>query len=114
MALFAKNKVRVREDSIPVDLITVKVDYSDSTNANDCGACNMMNTVYRRLGAQYMTPAQRYYDGTYDNGDVHLTGLQLNHSTANHPIAMYRDFSGTGTSLKFYAKGNWISPCWMR
>jgi len=107
VALFAKNKVRVREDSIPVDLITVKVDYSDSTNANDCGACNMMNTVYRRLGAQYMTPAQRYYDGTYDNGDVHLTGLQLNHSTANHPIAMYRDFSGTGTSLKFYAKGNW-------
>ena len=111
VALFAKNKVRVREDSIPVDLITVKVDYSDSTNANDCGACNMMNTVYRRLGSQYMTPAQRYYDGTYDIGSgqsaIHLTGLQLNHSTANHPIAMYRDLDGTGASLIFYAKGNW-------
>lgn len=107
VALFAKNKVRVGENTIPVDLITVKVDYSDSTNANDCGACNLMNIVYRRLGSQYMTPAQRYYDGTYDNGDIHLTGLQLNHSTANHPIAMYRDLDGTGTSLIFYAKGNW-------
>lgn len=107
VALFAKNKVRVGENTIPVDLITVKVDYSDSTNANDCGACNMMNIVFRRLGAQYMTPAQRYYDGTYDNGDVHLTDLQLNHSTANHPIAMYRDLDGTGASLIFYAKGNW-------
>lgn len=107
VALFAKNKVRVGENTIPVDLITVKVDYSDSTNANDCGACNMMNIVFRRLGAQYMTPAQRYYDGTYDNGDIHLTDLQLNHSTANHPIAMYRDLDGTGASLIFYAKGNW-------
>ena len=107
VALFAKNKVRVGENTIPVDLITVKVDYSDSTNANDCGACNMMNTVFRRLGSQYMTPAQRYYNGTYVNGDIHLTGLQLNHSTANHPIAMYRDLDGTGASLIFYAKGNW-------
>lgn len=111
VALFAKNKVRVKEDSIPVDLITVKVDYSDSTNANDCGACNIMNTVYRALGSQYMTPAQRYYDGTYDIGSgqsaIHLTGLPLNHSTANHPIAMYRDADGTGSSLVFYAKGNW-------
>ena len=111
VALFAKNKVRVKEDSIPVDLITVKVDYSDSTNANDCGACNIMNTVYRALGSQYMTPAQRYYDGTYDIGSgqsaIHLNGLQLNHSTANHPIAMYRDADGTGSSLVFYAKGNW-------
>ena len=109
--LFANNKVRVKEDSIPVDVITVKVDYSDSTNANDCGACNMMNATYRALGSQYMTPAQRYFDGTYDIGSgdnaVHLTGLKMNHSTANHPIAMYRDADGTGTSLKFYAKGNW-------
>ena len=111
VALFANNKIRVGENTIPVDVITVKVDYSDSTNANDCGCCNQMNATYRALGGKYLTPAQRYYDGTYDVGSgdtaVHLEGLQLNHSTANHPIAMYRDVDGTGANTYFYAKGNW-------
>ena len=110
-ALMANNKIRVGESTIPVDVITVKVDYSDSTNVNDCGACNQMNATYRALGGKYLTPAQRYYDGTYDIGSgenaVHLEGLQLNHSTANHPIAMYRDTDGTGANTYFYAKGNW-------
>ena len=110
-ALFEKNKVRVGENTIPVDVITVKVDYSDSTNANDCGVCNMMNASYRALGGKYLTPAQRYFDGTYSIGSgaaqVNLTGLQLNHSTANHPIAMFRDPDGNGSNIYFYAKGNW-------
>ena len=33
-ALAAINKVQIHEDSIPVDIITIKVDYSDSSNAN--------------------------------------------------------------------------------
>jgi len=109
--LMANNKIRVGENTIPVDVITVKVDFSDSTNANDCGACNMMNATYRALGPQFMTPAQRFYDGTYSIGSgdnaVNLTGLLLNHSTANHPIAMFRDPDGTGANMYFYAKGNW-------
>lgn len=105
--LFALNKVRVGDNTIPVDIITVKVDYSDSSNANDCGACNMMNATYRMLGANYLTPVQRFFNGHWDSGDVHLTGLQLNHSTANHPIAMYRSETGTLSDLVFYAKGNW-------
>lgn len=108
VALIARNKVRVGESTIPVDLITVKVDYSDSTNANDCGACNMMNATYRMLGADYMTPAQRYFDGTYKvSDDLTLTGLQLNHSTANHPIAAYRSTTEALNNPYFYAKGNW-------
>lgn len=115
-ALAAQNKVRVGEDTIPVDVITVKVDYSDSSNANDCAACNLMNATYRALAAvpgdeDYMTPAQRYFDGTYDvgNGDgaVHLTGLKMNHSTANHPIAMFRSDEQSGSNPYFHAKGNW-------
>ena len=109
--LAANNKVRVGEDSIPVDIITVKVDYSDSSNANDCAACNLMNATYRALGDDYKTPAQRYYDGTYDIGigdnAVHLDGLTLNHSTANHPIAMYRSAEQSGSNPSFHAKGNW-------
>ena len=106
-ALAAINKVQVHEDSIPVDIITVKVDYSDSSNANDCGVCDMMNATFRALGRNYMTPAQRAFDGTWKKGTVQLEGLVMNHSTANFPVAMYRSKSDTGSSPYFHSKGNW-------
>lgn len=106
-ALFAMKKVRVIENSIPVDVITIKVDYSNSGGANDCSVCDMINATYRALGEEFLTPAQRCYDGTWDNGDVHLTGLQMNHSTANHPIAVFRSNSDTLQNVWFEAKGNW-------
>ena len=106
-ALAAINKVQVHEDSIPVDIITVKVDFSDSSNANDCGVCDMMNATFRGLGRDYMTPAQRAFDGTWKKGSVELEGLVMNHSTANIPVAMYRSKSDTGSNPYFHAKGNW-------
>ena len=106
-ALAAINKVQVHEDSIPVDIITVKVDYSDSSNANDCGICDMMNATFKALGGNYMTPAQRAYDGTWKKGTVQLEGLSMNHSTANIPVAMFRSKSDTGSSPYFHSKGNW-------
>lgn len=106
-ALFAMKKVRVTGNSIPVDVITIKVDYSNSGGANDCSVCDMVNATYRALGEQFLTPAQRCYDGTWDKGDVHLTGLQMNHSTANHPIAVFRSNSDTLQNVWFEAKGNW-------
>ena len=106
-ALAAINKVQVHEDSIPVDIITVKVDYSDSSNANDCGICDMMNATFKALGGNYMTPAQRAYDGTWKKGTVQLESLSMNHSTANIPVAMFRSKSDTGSSPYFHSKGNW-------
>lgn len=106
-ALAAINKVQVHEDSIPVDIITVKVDYSDSSNANDCGVCDMMNATFRALGRDYMTPAQRAYDGTWKKGSLQLEGLVMNHSTANIPVAMFRSKSDTGSNPYFHSKGNW-------
>ena len=106
-ALFAMKKVRVTENSIPVDVITIKVDFSNSGGANDCSVCDMVNATYRALGEDFLTPAQRCYDGTWDKGDVHLSGLQMNHSTANHPIAVFRSNSDTLQNVWFEAKGNW-------
>ena len=106
-ALAAINKVQVHENSIPVDIITIKVDYSDSSNANDCGICDMMNATFRALGSEYMTPAQRAFDGTWKKGTLQLEGLVMNHSTANFPIAMFRSKSDTGSSPYFHSKGNW-------
>ena len=107
IALAAINKVQIHDDSIPVDIITVKVDYSDSSNANDCGICDMMNATFRALGRNYMTPAQRAFDGTWTKGSLVVDGLVMNHSTANIPCAMYRSKSDTGSSPYFHAKGNW-------
>ena len=106
-ALFANKKIRVGEKTMAVDLITIKIDYSDAGGANDCGVCDMMNATYRALGDDYMTPAQRFFDGTQDIGDIHLEGLELNHSTANHPIAVFRSTSDTLQNVYFEAKGNW-------
>lgn len=107
IALAAINKVQLHEDSIPVDIITIKVDYSDSSNANDCGVCDMMNATFRAVGAQYLTPAQRAFDGTWKKGSIELSGLVMNHSTANFPIAMFRSKESTGTNPYFHSKGNW-------
>lgn len=107
IALAAINKVQLFDDSIPVDTITIKVDYSDSSNANDCGVCDMMNATFRAVGSQYLTPAQRAFDGTWTKGSITLIGLQMNHSTANFPIAMFRSKVSTGTTPYFHAKGNW-------
>lgn len=110
------NKMQLFNDSIPIDTITVKLDFSDSSNANDCGVCDQMNATFRALGGDYMTPAQRAYDGTWSGKykdaegnevKVNLTGLKLNHSTANKPAAMFRSVSDTGTNPYFHAKGNW-------
>ena len=106
-ALFAKKKVRVGENTIPVNIITVKIDFSDSSGVNDCGTCDMMNYTYRSLGGDYLTPAQRFFDGTYDLDDIHIEGLQMNHSTANHPVAVYRSTSDTLQNVYFEARGNW-------
>lgn len=106
-ALFKKKKVRVGGSTIPVDIITVKIDFSDASGVNDCGMCDMMNHTYRALGGLYLTPAQRFFDGTWTLDDIHIEGLQMNHSTANHPIAIYRSTSDTLQNVYFEARGNW-------
>lgn len=106
-ALFAKKLVRVGENTIPVNIITVKIDFSDSSGVNDCGTCDMMNYTYRSLGGDYLTPAQRFFDGTWDLDDIHIDGLLMNHSTANHPVAVYRSTSDTLQNVYFEARGNW-------
>ena len=105
--LLEQNYIRIGQNTIPVAIITVKVDYSDSSMANDCGVCDMMNATFRALGNNYLTPAQRAFDGTWKKGDITVTGLQMNHSTANHPIAAFRATNESLTDAWFHARGNW-------
>lgn len=102
------NKVYVSETGLFVDTVTVKVDYSDSSNANDCGVCDMMNATFRALGGNYITPAQRAFDGHQIlGGGDELTGLEMNHSTRNHPIAVFRSTNEQMSDAWFHSKGNW-------
>jgi hypothetical protein len=104
-----EGKVYVAEKGYFVNTITVKVDYSDSSNANDCGVCNMMNATFRALGNTYMTPAQRAFEGVQmlDSGDALERTIEMDHSTKNHPIAVFRATSDTLQDAWFHAKGNW-------
>ncbi|MBO4965871.1 MAG: hypothetical protein J6C81_06365 [Muribaculaceae bacterium] len=105
--LFEIGYIRIGLNTIPVSIITVKVDYSDSSMANDCGVCDMMNATFRALGSDYITPAQRAFDGTWSKSDVTVTGMQMNHSTANHPIAAFRATNDSLSDAWFHARGNW-------
>lgn len=105
--LFTLGYIRVGVSTIPVSVTTDKVDYNDSSMANDCGVCDMMNATFRALGTEYMTPAQRAFDGTWEMNGVTVEGLQMNHSTANHPIAVFRATNEQLTDAWFHARGNW-------
>lgn len=107
-ALFELGYIRIGDNSMPIQRAMNKVDFSDSSCANNGGVCDMMNATFRSLGPSYLTPAQRFYDGTWDKGTVHLTGIPLNHSIANFPCAIFRSTSETMQNVYFHARGSYM------
>ena len=106
--LFALGYIRIGDNTMPIQRAMNKIDFSDSSCANNGGVCDMMNATFRALGTSYMTPAQRFYDGTWDKGDVHLTGIQMNHSIANFPCAIFRSTSDTLQNVYFHLRGSYM------
>ncbi len=104
LANAGKRKVQVLDTSLPTNIITVKVDYSESGGANNGASTNLYNDLQRELGANYITPAQMAYNGT--------TRYTINSSICSIPCAFFRTdrFSPDATSPSygyFHAKGNW-------
>lgn len=98
----ANHRVQPIETSVPTNIITVKVDYSESGGANNGASTQLFNELQRALGANYMTPAQNAYTGKY----------VLNTSIDSIPCAFFRtdEHSSDATSPSygyFHAKGNW-------
>lgn len=96
------HKVQVNDDSLPTNIITVKVDYSESGGANNGASTNLYNDLQRALGSDYRTPAQNAYTGSGT----------LNTSIDSIPCAFFRTdkYSSDATSPSygyFHAKGNW-------
>lgn len=101
-ALAAKHKIEIRPGTVPTNIFTVKVDYSESGGANNGASTNLYNDLTRALGSDYMTPAQVHYSGDYE----------LNPCIASIPCALFRTDvnSPDATSPSyayFHAKGNY-------
>lgn len=75
-----KSKIKVLETSVPTNIITFKVDYSDCTGANNGASCELNNRLIRALGAEYMQPSQNAYTGK----------AEINPSIASVPCAFFR------------------------
>lgn len=100
----AKSKIQILDTSLPTNIVTVKVDYSESGGANNGASTNLYNDIQRELGANYITPAQMAFNGT--------TKYTINSSICSIPCAFFRTdrFSPDATSPSygyFHAKGNW-------
>lgn len=98
----SKHKVTIYEDSLATNIITVKVDYSESGGANNGGSTNLYNVLQLALGDNYMTPSQRF------NLDKHTINTSIN----SIPCAFFRTDKYTNDATSpvdayFHAKGNW-------
>lgn len=98
----AKHKVTIYEDSLPTNIITVKVDYSESGGANNGASTQLYNELQRALGNNYITPAQRF------NAESYIINTSIN----SIPCAFCRTdkYSTDPTNPSygyFHAKGNW-------
>ena len=91
------NKIQIGDDTIPIDVVTTKVDYSDSGGANDSGTCNLMNATFRALGSQYMTPAQRAYTGNFEYKTKQF--ILLNHEQVDR-LSQHIQFTHFGQADK--------------
>lgn len=96
-----KSKIKVLENSVPTNIITWKVDYSDSTGANNGASCELNNRLIRALGSEYMQPWQ-----VANNGSA-----EINPSVASVACAFFRTdkYSPDATNpvyTYFHAKAN--------
>lgn len=101
----AKHKVQILDKSVPTNIITVKVDYSESGGANNGASTNLFNDLQRELGSNYRTPAQNAYIAKNNK-------YTLNTSIDSIPCAFFRTdkYCADPTSYLqgyFHAKGNW-------
>lgn len=97
----AKNRIQIYDDSVPTNIICIKVDIQDASGANNGAMMQMMNELQKAMGPDYMTPAQNAYTGKYN----------LNTSIDSIPIAYFRTdkYSPDATSPSygyFHCKGN--------
>lgn len=97
---FGSNKYQIRPGAIPMNLYTMKSDYSDSSMSLNTGGAKLFNDVLKELGL--MTPPQRYQ---YENGGNTLSAINTRTSIDGFPIDMFCAETVDGES-EYYGQYN--------
>lgn len=97
---FGSNKYQIRPGAIPMNLYTMKSDYSDSSMSLNTGGAKLFNDVLKELGL--MTPPQRYQ---YENGGNTLSAINVRTSIDGFPIDMFCAETVDGES-EYYGQYN--------
>lgn len=97
---FGSNKYQIRPGAIPMNLYTMKSDYSDSSMSLNTGGAKLFNDVFKELGL--LTPPQRYQ---YENGGNSLSAINTRTSIDGFPIDMFSAETVDGES-EYYGQYN--------
>lgn len=87
------DKIRVRPDISPVNLICFKADYMESAGSNNTGGANYIDSTYNAIGIQ--TPGQREF-----TDETIVTCIK------GHPCIIFWSQTGEEGSYKFIGKYN--------
>lgn len=95
-ANISKKKFQVYDKSIPTNILTLKVDYSESGGAHNGASTELMNLLTQALGDDYKTPSQKAYTGKYT----------MNPAIDSCTAALFRTDTTDPNNAYFHAKCN--------
>ena len=93
----SNNKFIVRPDIAPVNLITFKADFMESSGSHNTGAANFIDTAYTYAGMQ--TPGQKQF-AQYEDASTIVTCIK------GHPCVIFWSPTGEKGSFQYIGKYN--------
>lgn len=97
---FGKNKYKMRPGATPMNLFTMKSDYSDSSMSMNTGGAKLFNDILKELGL--LTPPQRY---EYEHGGNQLASIKARTAIDGFPIDIFCAETVDGES-EYYGQYN--------
>lgn len=97
---YGKNRYAMRPGAIPMNLYTLKSDYSDSSMSMNTGGAKLFNDSMKELGL--LTPPQRHQ---YENGGNQLSAINVRTAIDGFPIDVFCAETVDGES-EYYGQYN--------
>lgn len=94
---FKKNTFTVYDGAYPVDLLCFKADYMESSSSHNTGTGNLVYNLYKALGNNYKTPAQKFYNASNWGYDI-VTAIK------GFPVIIF--YSPDGKDFEYIGKYN--------
>lgn len=97
---YGSNKYAMRSNSVPMNLLCAKSDYSDSSMSLNTGGAKLFNDVFKELGL--LTPPQRYQ---YEAANNSLSAVTIRTAIDGMPIDIFCAETEDGES-EYYGQYN--------